>query len=476
MCSKYRTIKIWIVSICLVVLPLSAAEIVDPPAPDVPSFGFIYEGQTLSCSPVKLIRKKSRKNLVKYLCKGTATNSSIKKKRVREEERGRSETERLYQELETERDGGVSYMVEINHSDALSPRIAAAVARRQLENRPYGKVLTWLLPARFYVSIRPQIASAATEHQFKYRNGGTRGGFYYYYAFDSGLKLLTQYEANIRDGDGKSFIDFSDISNSSRRLSYLSVSYEDVTLIYGKYWSAYYDVAGFTDYFMTYGKQGTAAFSHGGDGSESGTGRVDHMAQLHLKKYGFEATLDYQFAHDGPEHFDTDYRYSAAVGLVYVGFEHLRLGAAAAYAKYDTVTEAMRAAGVDGEDRAFIAGFEYDQGIYGISADLSYSQNHISDDQGVYFDAIGAELYLHYDLDENIRFAGGGNWMIPRDDNYAGRYSIRKGIISLQYTFGDATFDDLVYLEIAFPKGHLSDGEARKTSIAIGFRYLFDLR
>jgi len=369
----------------------------------------------------------------------------------------------------------MSYMVEINHSDALSPRIAAAVARRQLENQPYGKVLTWLLPARFYVSIRPQIAGTGTENQFKYRNGGTRGGFYYYYAFDSGLKLLTQYEANIRDGDGKSFIDFSDISNSSRRLSYLSLSYEDTTLFYGKYWSAYYDIADFTDYFMTYGKQGTAAFSHGGDGSESGTGRVDRMAQVHIKKYSFEVTLDYQFAHEGPDNFDTDYRYSIAASLAYKGFEHLTFSAAAAYAKYNSITPEMLAVGIDGEDSATIAGFRYDVGNYGISADISYSQNHMSDDQGIYFDAIGAELYLHYDLNEHIRFAGGGNWMIPRDDRYKGSYSIRKGILSLQYTFGDATFDDLVYLEIAFPKGHLADGEPRKTSIAIGLRYLFDL-
>jgi len=443
---------------------------------EVPSFSLIYEGQPLYCSPIKLIYTKTHKNKVTYHCVSKNPGTpKIKQKISQEEKRGRSETDRLRADLEKKQEEDISYTVQINHSDATRPRVVAIVARQQLENRHYGKILTWLLPARFYVSIRPQLTTTGTDKQLKYRNGGTRGGFYYYYAFDSDLELMLQYEANIRDGDGKSFIDFSDISNSSRRLSYLSLSYEKNTILYGKYWSAYYDIASFTDYFMAFGKQGTGAFNHGGDGSESGTGRTDHTAQYHLDKGNLQITMQYQFAHAGPDDFDAGYHYSTAGSFVYNTQGGLIFGAAAAYAKFDSITPAMQALGITGEDISAIAGLRYEKEQYGVGLDISYSRNHTGDDQGDYFDAVGGELYLHYDLDKNIRFAGGGNWMIPRDDHYKGHYSIRKGILSLQYTFGKATFDDLVYLELAFPKGHLADGTPLKTSIAIGFRYLFDL-
>jgi hypothetical protein len=456
-------------------LPLFSEEKSDIPIPDVPSFTLTYNKELLSCSPVRLIKKKTHKNLVEYRCKGPDASQATKKKRTEQEERGRSETERVRQDIETKRDEGVSYIVKINHSDAMRPYVAAVAAKRQLENKFYGKILTWLLPARFYVTIRPQFTTKGTDSKLEYRNGGTRGGFYYYYEFDNQVELMTQYEANIRNNDGEAFIDFSDISNSSRRLSYLSLSYDDYTVLFGKYWSAYYDIADFTDYFMTFGKQGSGAYNNGGDGSESGTGRVDNMLQVHMKKFDFSVTAQYQFAHDGPDNLDTPYRYTTAASLLYRGFENISMGAAFDYAAFDEITPLMKGLGIHGNEENYIAGVTYEKEQYGLNVILDYSKNHMNDDQGIYFDAMGAELYLHYDFTKNIRLAGGGNWMIPKDDDYEGRYSIKKGILSLQYTFGEATFDDLVYLEVAFPKGHLADGELRKTTVAIGLRYLFDL-
>ena len=158
-----------------------------------------------------------------------------------------------------------------------------------------------------------------------------------------------------------------------------------------------------------------------------------------------------------------------------LGRQNISIGAAFDYAAFDEITPLMERLGIRGNEENYIAGATYRKEQYSFNATLNYSKNHMNDDQGIYFDALGAELYLHYDFTKNIRLAGGGNWMIPKDDDYEGQYSVRKGILSLQYTFGEATFDDLIYLEVAFPKGHFANGESRKTTVAIGLRYLFDL-
>lgn len=101
-------------------------------------------------------------------------------------------------------------------------------------------------------------------------------------------------------------------------------------------------------------------------------------------------------------------------------------------------------------------------------------KNHTIDDQGVYFESAGAELYMRYDIDESFPVAGAGNWLFPKNDEYKGEYSIKNLIFSLQYTFGKKTFDDLVYLELSLPNGKLANGNSRDIGIAIGLRYLFD--
>jgi len=98
----------------------------------------------------------------------------------------------------------------------------------------------------------------------------------------------------------------------------------------------------------------------------------------------------------------------------------------------------------------------------------------MNDDQGIYFDGVGAEIYARYDVTNQIRTVAGINWLHPTG-GYDGEYEIKKGILSLQYTFGKRTFDDIVYLEVALPHGSSASGEHYNTSIAIGLRYLINL-
>lgn len=436
--------------------------------PDVPKFSITYQNEDLVCSPTGLIKTKTRKDLVTYECQKEFLDVKIKK--MRDAEHGVAETKRLRQSVKNKVAQGSKYLVEIPLYDTDSPRKARIIAEQQLKNRPHGKYLRMLLPAKLYMSIRPQFTNSGEDGNIELVDGGSRAGFFYYYQFRNDLEMILQYEAGLDWDSDTPFINARDISNSNHRLGYVALKYIDYSLIVGKYWSAYYDVAAFTDQFMTFGGQTSGAFSS----SASGTGRADKMIQIRTKQETYDATLQVQLKHDTLRDWNTDYSYTVAGSVVYKKWEHIKLGASLAYGKFDEKTPEMESAGIDGDDWSSIVGFTYRKDHFSGHAVLSYTKNHMSDDQNIYFDSVGAELYMRYDIDESFRVAGGGNWLLPKDDDYEGDFSIKNVILSLQYTFGEKTFDDLVYMELSLPQGKLANGDSKDARIAIGLRYLLN--
>jgi hypothetical protein len=440
--------------------------------PNVPELSITYLGEALTCSPTGLIKQKSHKDLVTYRCQGEYSDYVSKKKR--EEQRGNDETRRLADQIKQKMDKGAVYSVQIPIDLAKRPARASLIAQRQLNDRPYGKYLRMLRPAKLYVSIRPQLANSGDDGKIELRNGGSRGGFFYYHQFKNDLELALHYEAKADFDSHTPFIDTADASDSHRRLSYFMLKSGSNSIVLGKYWSAYYDIASFTDRYMAYGAQASGAFNSGTDGGPSGTGRVDRMIQISSRKEAYDATLQFQFKHDALRDFNTDYHYTVAGSFIYKGWDKIRLGASLDYGKFDAITSQMKDFGIDGNDLSSIMGVTYKKDDYGINAVFSYTKNHMSDDQGTYFDAVGTEFYMHYDIEENYRIAAGGNWLIPRDDKYDGKYSIKNLLLSFQYTFGKKTFDDMIYMEVSLPNGKLANGKSRDVSVAIGLRYLLD--
>lgn len=440
--------------------------------PNVPEFSIIYQNEVLICSPSELIKTKIHKDLIAYECKKEYSDNKIEIKHY--EERGVAETDRLYKDSKNKIVKGTIYSVEVPLKAVNDPTRARKIAENQLNNRPYGKYLHLLLPAKFYLSIRPQLANSDEDGDIVLRNGGSKGGFFYYHQFNKDLELIFQYEAGVDRQSDNSFINRSDASDTNRRLSYLALKFRDKSIILGKYWSAYYDIAGLTDQYMAFGGTASGAFSGGTHGTPSGTGRADKMLQIRTKNDTYDTTLQVQFKHDALRDWGTDYSYTMAGSVIYKGWENIKLGAAMSIGKFDEENSEMLAAGINGNEFSSIIGLAYKKNNFSTHATLSYMKNHTSDDQGIYFNSVGAELYMRYDIDDSFRLAGGGNWLVSKDNDYEGRYNIKDVILSLQYTFGEKTFDDLVYLEVSLPNGKLANGDSRDTSIAIGLRYLFD--
>ena len=481
-----RYVTFLFISFSLAFYPLSAEKISTPNlfstknkvVPDVPSFFVNYKGNALKCYPIRYIDNHLGGRQIEYQCikkdidiAHEKTNAFIDNGKVT----GIDETKKMKEEIKYKKNIGTMYTVKIAERNAYNPKKASFIAKRELDNDIFFRYIHWLLPARLYVSARPQYSGSEKKQSMELKDGGSRGGFFYYHEFDNGFDLIFQHEASIDWGDVSSFINLSSNSESSRRLQYISVSKNHIGILGGKYWSPYYDIAGMTDHFMAYGSAASGAYNDTGDGGASGTGRSNRAVQAHIERDNvFSARLQYQPAHSPNKDINSDYSYGVAGSFVYKGWQNTRVGASVAYGKFKQITPQMEAIGIEGSDLSCIVGISYLWKNLTANAVLSYTKNHMNDDQGIYFDGVGAELYMRYNISNSIRLVAGGNWLYPKDSNYKGKYSIRKPILSVQYTFGKQNYDDLFYVEVTFPKGHTANGESIGTKVAVGLRYLFN--
>ncbi len=482
-----RYVKNLLILFPLAFLPLSAEKastldilsVKEKVVPNVPSFFVDYRGEALKCYPIRYIDHKLGGRQIEYRCIKKdidITPEEIDSFANNGEATGTDETERMKEEIKYKKNIGTMYTVTIAERNAYSPWKASILAKRELENGLFYRYFSVLLPAKLYISARPQYAGSKNEQGMEWKDGGSRGGFFYYYKFDSGYDLILQHEAKINWSNVSSFVNLSSNSESTRRLQYITVSKDDIGILGGKYWSPYYDIAGMTDHFMAFGSEAAGAFNDAGDGGASGTGRSNRAIQAYIGNYNdFRIRLQYQPAHHPNNGINSDYAYGLAGSFIYSGWQNTKVGASVAYGKFEQITPQMEAIGIQGNDLSYIAGISYTWKDLTLNANLSYTKNHMNDDQGIYFDGVGAELYMRYDISGTIRLAVGGNWLYPRDSSYNGRYNIRKPILSLQYTFGKKNYDDLVYIEVTSPKGHTASGESIETKVAVGLRYMFNL-
>jgi len=66
-------------------------------------------------------------------------------------------------------------------------------------------------------------------------------------------------------------------SNIFGRLGYVGVQHKYFSFTVGKQWSAYYDIASYTDELYAFGGEASGSFNNGTDGGISGTGRANQL-------------------------------------------------------------------------------------------------------------------------------------------------------------------------------------------------------
>ncbi len=432
-------------------------------APGGGDISVTLDGALYQCSKADLIAEDVNGTRV-YHCPTVA----VKQLESATDERGTAETQRLKAELKAKTQGEEKIvLVENNESTE---------GKQWLLLEYTEEVVKTVFPARLYLSLR--YGARYEDGAFRLVDGGTRGGFFYYHQFANDLEFSYHVEAGVTfSGLDQVFgtDTQSDYIGLTPRLNYVSLKQAFLTTIIGKYWSTYYDIAGMTDKFIVFGAQGDGVYNAGTDGGGSGTGRASNLLQVRVSKSDFNLGLQVQ-AHQTPFRlpFDEDvYDYCFGGSFFYKGLSSgVKVGIAANYATFQD-REAMAPLGVKGEDHAYVGGLAYQKDDLSLDVTGAYTQNHVTDNAGFYFNSLGSELYARYRVNDAVRTAFGYNYLRPVDEEYTGEYHVKDLIASLQYAF-DTGFDDMVYIEGRYSKGHQADGSRTPSVIAAGFRYLLD--
>ncbi len=113
------------------------------------------------------------------------------------------------------------------------------------------------------------------------------------------------------------------------------------------------------------------------------------MIQVRTSKETYDGTIQVQLKHDTLSDLNSSYDYTVAGSFIYKGWEGIKAGVSVDYGKFDYITSDMLNIGINGNELSSIAGLTYKKDKYGVNAVLSYTKNHMSDDNGTYFDGVG---------------------------------------------------------------------------------------
>jgi predicted porin len=250
------------------------------------------------------------------------------------------------------------------------------------------------------------------------------------------------------------------------RLAFIGVETTRGRISFGKQWSAYYDVAVFSDQMPFLAAQGTGVFNAGTDGGVSGTGRADNALQYRHSIGGYKFTAQVQIRNltDNSQPFADTWSLSAARQWnkqIYVG------------AAYNDVRDGVPEPAADQPkegDRSFIVGARYEKDRLYAAGTMTLFRQHEKDDLERFFDGLGLELYCDYTWWEKLRARAALSYLEPESD-HPGEFSILAITAGASYDFTKRIRGYLL-ARIDFSK--LSDGSsADRDTLNLSVFYTF---
>jgi predicted porin len=287
--------------------------------------------------------------------------------------------------------------------------------------------------------------------------------------------------ASSSEGEGDVFL----------RLLYVNIETPKLLFLLGKAWSTYYSVAGFTDRFAGTGASASGTFNAGTDGGPSGTGRADEVlqtrifikpAKIHINKMKpFTLNIQLQHGQDIPFPLNTDngdvsgFNYGYALGLsaLLERNDNFNMGIAYNHAQVskEDLPE-LKSRGIDGDDKSVLLGAKWFSERWYLASNISLMWNHMTTDEGIYFDGKGWEAYGQYNLHKRWWVTGGWNYLKPNDNALlAGNYQVKYGVLGLRYSLRQ--FNRMFYANIRFDSSRLSGADTASISntFTVGLRW-----
>ena len=186
------------------------------------------------------------------------------------------------------------------------------------------------------------------------------------------------------------------------RLGFVGLDTGIGSFAWGKQWSAYYDVAVFTDQFPFWSGVATGAFAAGTDGGISGTGRAENALQYREARGPASVALQMQSRGSSPN----DQSWVDVWGGSAVFGRHQGFSLGAAYNEVRDGVENPNPNQPKLGDKAAIFGLRYRADRFYAATTLAISEQHEVDDLGRRFDGTGFEIALRYHASDAARVRG----------------------------------------------------------------------
>ncbi len=255
----------------------------------------------------------------------------------------------------------------------------------------------------------------------------------------------------------------------STRLGYLGMRFDEIgELSFGKQWSVYYDVAGWTDNFNVYGGAALSVYSAGTDGGALGSGRADNAVVWRNERGKFNYGLQTQLKTSAD---DDDFK-GLAGSMIFSPGDAWDIGFAFSGSRVEGTFEE-----IVGDKDSYVAtlGARYHRGPWNAAFSVAKWDNHEAiffEDDTLVYDGIGAELYASYAWSDRLHVYGGFNYTDPDIDDP--RVDPDFGVEFL--IFGAswfATEDSFAYLETLLSSGREVDGSDIDSVFSAGYRFDF---
>lgn len=251
----------------------------------------------------------------------------------------------------------------------------------------------------------------------------------------------------------------------SSRLGLAGIRTPIGSFIWGKQYSTYYDVGGWTtDQSFVFGGEASGVYNNGTDGGPSGTGRSDKAAQYRVGFGPIRLGLQAQNRNTPDNPNSHDFGDTVGGSLVYQGKSGLSAGIA-----YQEVRDGVE----DPEDgfptvgdKATIFGLRYQTEKLYLGGLYSVTDQHETDDLGNFFDGKGVEFYGRYLVRESIKIEGGWVYLNP-DSGQAGDYQLNYGYAGVGYLFGQRR-KGAVWLEYRLDDSKNNDGSDLRNNLFSG--------
>ena len=279
----------------------------------------------------------------------------------------------------------------------------------------------------------------------------------------------SQFAIGDSTSDGITLRDEETDSALSTRLGYLGVRFENIgELTFGKQWSVYSDVAGWTDMFNVYGGSALSMYAAGTDGGSLGSGRAEDAIIWRNARGKFSYGLQTQLKTSAD---DGDFK-GLGGSLIFAPNDKWQIGAAFAANRIEGAFEA-----ITGDDNSGVAtlGVRYDSGPWNTAFSIATWENHESiffADDTLIYDGVGAELYVDYAYSDRLHVYGGFNYTDPDidDPRVDSDFGIEQLLLGASWF---ATEESFAYVEALLSGGRDINGRHVDSVLSTGLRFDF---